>query len=88
MGLLQDEYLFFYITDATGHGKRGAKFWDDYKEPFDNLWNQFVNTVPDAEKLEKFAKQVNDLVYGSNSSQNQICIAIGVLNKNSTFLWG
>jgi hypothetical protein len=81
LDLPTSDVLAFYVADATGHGRKGARFWELFESTYRESWQRFASR-PDARSLEVFTSEVNDLLNerqrtGHESSASQLCVAAG-----------
>lgn len=77
--------LAFYVADATGHGRKGARFWEGLENPFRDSWQRFAQE-PDEPTLIRFAAEVNDAVHGrqvagDTASSSQLCLTAGWISS-------
>lgn len=68
----QENDLYFFCADASGHGSFGARFWDKWRSKFDRLWEEFV---VDGD-IYLFSSQFNDLLYQAREGDN-LCLTVG-----------
>lgn len=79
--------LYFYIADATGHGGRGAAFWDRQGQSFDCLWEGWISSAPDSQGLYHFIFHLNHILESSLNHDDQPCLAAGVWKNTGEVLW-
>jgi len=82
--------LAFYLADATGHGRRGAEFWQMFGSSFLETWEAFAS-APSEHSLVQFASEVNDALHeknfaGSKSWFSQLCLAAGWISSERTLV--
>ena len=83
--------LAFYLADATGHGRRGAQFWQAFGSSFDESWQRFAS-APGELTLIQFAREVNDALYermldGSRTpALSQLCLAAGWISREGALV--
>jgi len=73
--------LAFYLADATGHGRRGARFWETFESTYGDSWQRFA-LDPNERSLTLFASEVNDVLHsrqrdGAEAAASQLCLAAG-----------
>jgi hypothetical protein len=77
--------LAFYLADATGHGRKGAHFWERFESMYREPWHRFASE-PNEPSLELFASEVNDRLHrrqcdGEQASACQLCLAAGWISN-------
>ena len=83
--------LAFYLADATGHGRRGARFWNLFENTYSESWKRFVSK-PGERSLELFASEINDALHkraceGHEASASQLCLAVGWISSQGELLF-
>jgi hypothetical protein len=84
--------LAFYLADATGHGRRGAEFWQVFGGSFFQSWQAFAS-APGERSLVRFVREVNDALYEMNLDGKdahvlpQLCLAAGWISRERTLVY-
>ena len=93
--------LAFYVADATGHGRKGAEFWQDFDAFFREQWQRFASN-PTEHTLVEFASALNDTLHERGRDENhdslsssssshlaasQLCLAAGWLADDGTLVY-
>jgi len=84
--------LAFYLADATGHGRRGAQFWQEFGGLFDESWQRFA-FAPGELTLIQFAREVNDALHEGNidgsraPASSQLCLAAGWISGEGALVF-
>ncbi len=84
--------LAFYLADATGHGRKGAEFWQVFGESFLASWQAFAS-APNEHSLVQFAGEVNDALHqgqigkGKADVLPQLCLATGWISREQTLVY-
>ena len=84
--------LAFYLADATGHGRSGARFWETFDSSFLESWDRFASE-PDKRTLVRFAQEVNDALHtdllgGSRAlGASQLCMAAGCISPQGSLVF-
>ncbi len=82
--------LAFYLADAPGHGRRGARFWQGFGSSFDESWQRFAS-VPGELTLIQFAREVNDALHvgnrdGISKVSSELCLAAGWISGEGSLV--
>ena len=84
--------LAFYLADATGHGQKGAQFWQDFDSLFLEPWRRFASE-PTEHTLVEFARELNDTLHrerphrGGAPSSSQLCLVAGWLSRQGMLVF-
>ena len=79
------------MADATGHGRRGARFWESFATTFDDSWLRFASE-PSERSLSLFASEVNDALHqrqrdGDEASSSQLCLGTGWISDQGALVF-
>jgi len=80
--LHEEGSLYFYVADAAGHGRAGARIWEVGRAAFDKEWDRLAAGPYSDDRLLDFASRINDLLASAGDERAlHVCLVVGSLSS-------